>query len=252
VHRRRRVDLTRGKDTGGRVQGARPLLSAPSVSSFRLLGVRQDGDEGGAAAGPELCLAGSGSFAVEVAEWARAAGLRVTAMIDLYDGVLVGTELAQVPVLSPAAPAEGRHAVVAAGGDRHAHWGLISGRGWRPQTVIHPSACVSVSAQLAPGCVVGPGAIVGAESVIAEHVLVSRGVLVGHHTRIDSFVSLLPGANLASHTHVGAGTIVGMGAVIVDDTSIGRAAVIAAGAVVLGDVADGERVQGIPARRYQG
>lgn len=213
--------------------------------------MRQDSGERGARADVGLCLAGSGSFAVEVAEWAQAAGLRVVALIDLLDGALIGTTVAEVPVIRSGSPAEGRHAAVAAGGDRGAHWELISGSGWQPQTIVHPSASISASARLAPGCVVGPGAVVGARSVIAEHVLVSRGVLVGHHARIDSFVSLLPGANLASHTHVGEGTVVGMGAVIVDHTRIGCGAVIAAGAVVLGEVADGARVQGMPARRYE-
>lgn len=198
----------------------------------------------------ELCLAGSGSFAAEVAEWAQDAGWDVVGLIELLDPSRVGTTVGGRAVLAPEAPPPHRSAAVAAGGSRRTHWARLAGHGWRPRTIVHPRAWVSPSACLGAGCIVGPAAVIGAETVVAEHALISRGVLVGHHVRIGAFVSLLPGANLASHIELGEGTVVGMGAVIVDHTRVGADATVAAGAVVLGEVADGARVQGVPARRY--
>jgi sugar O-acyltransferase (sialic acid O-acetyltransferase NeuD family) len=198
----------------------------------------------------ELCLAGSGSFAVEVAEWARDAGHGIAGLIELLDPSRAGITIGGHVVLAPDAAGHGRAAVVAAGGSRQAHWARIAPYGWHARTIVHPRAWVSPSAVLGDGCIVGPGAVVGAETVVDEHTLISRGVLVGHHAHIGAFVSLLPGANLASHIVLGDGTVVGMGAVLVDHTTVGGAATIAAGAVVLGDVAEGTRVQGVPARRY--
>jgi acetyltransferase EpsM len=198
----------------------------------------------------ELCLAGSGSFAVEAAEWARDAGWEVAGFIELLDRARAGSTVAGNLVLAPDAAACDRRAVVAAGGSRRAHWKRLAPHGWRAGTIVHPSAWVSPSAVLAEGCIVGPGAVVGAETIVAEHTLVSRGALVGHHVRIGAFASLLPGANLAGHVLLGDGATVGMGAVIVDHTTVGAAATIAAGAVVLEDVIDGTRVQGVPARQY--
>ena len=198
----------------------------------------------------ELCLVGSGSFAVEVAEWAEDAGWRVAGLIELLDSSRVGSAVAGRPVLALGRPGGSGPAVVAAGGSRRAHWRTVAERGWRAGTVVHPRAHVSPSAVLSEGCVVGPGAVVGAATTVGEHTLISRGVLVGHHVSVGSFVSLLPGVNLASHVHLGEETTVGMGAVIVDHTSVGPSATIAAGAVVLGDVDGGVRVQGVPARAY--
>lgn len=198
----------------------------------------------------ELYLAGSGSFAAEVAEWAQDAGWEVVGLLELLDASRVGSVIDGRPVLAAQSHRDERSAVVAAGGSRREHWESLESHGWRTQTVVHPSAWVSASARLGGGCIVGPGAVIGARTVVGEHTLVSRGVLLGHHAHVGAFVSLLPGANLASHLQMGEDTTVGMGAVIVDHTRVGEGATVAAGAVVLGDVADGVRVQGVPARRY--
>jgi len=50
---------------------------------------------------------------------------------------------------------------------------------------------------------------------------------------------------------VGDRTSVGMGAVLVNAIRVGTDATIAAGAVVVRPVADGARVQGVPARGYR-
>lgn len=199
----------------------------------------------------ELYLAGSGSFALEVAEWAQDAGWTVTGLVELFDASRIGSVLAGHPVVAPTAPHYDTPAVVATGGDRRRYWAMLEEHGWRAATVVHPRAHVSKSAQLAPGCIVGPGAVIGAETIVEEHTLVSRGALVGHHVRVGAFVSLMPGVNVGGHVELGERTTIGMGAVIVNGTRVGMQATVAAGAVVLKDVASTTRVQGIPARRYQ-
>ena len=201
-------------------------------------------------ANDQLHLAGSGSFATEVAEWARDDGWSVAALIELLDLSRVGTAVAGLPVVAPDAPPEIALAVVAAGGSRSEHWSRLDGHGWEPATIVHPGAHVSPTARLGAGCVVAPGAVIGAETVIGAHTLVSRGALIGHHCRVGAFVSLLPGANVGGHAEIGDRTVVGMGAVIVNGTIVGTDATVAAGAVVLREIRDGIRVQGVPAREY--
>jgi acetyltransferase EpsM len=200
----------------------------------------------------ELYLAGTGSFAVEVGEWAQEAGWSVAGLIELLEPSRLGMTLAGHRVVAPDSPPTDGRAVIAIGNDRPAHWSRLQRHGWLAGTLVHPRAHVSPSASVNAGCVVAPGAVIGAEAVIGEHTLVSRGTLVGHHTHIGSFASLLPGANLGGHVQLEDRATVGMGAVIVNGTLIGSDATVAAGAVVLGDVGAGSRVQGVPAREYRG
>ena len=118
-----------------------------------------------AAAGPygmsgsgDIHVAGTGSFALEVAEYARDAGFTVAGLIELLDPARVGTEVHGLPVRAADDLRAGALAVVGAGGDRLAHWALLAPHGWRPATVVHPAAHVSPSARVAPGCVVAPAA----------------------------------------------------------------------------------------------
>jgi sugar O-acyltransferase (sialic acid O-acetyltransferase NeuD family) len=193
-------------------------------------------------------VAGTGSFAAEIAEYAADCGLEVAGLVELVDRARVGGRRHGLPVVGPGDAAGA--AVIGAGGDRLAHWALLAPHGWRAATLVHPRAHVSASARVAEGCVVGPLAVVGAESALGAHALVGRGALVGHHVEVGPGCVLNPGANVAGHVRLGAGVAVGMGAVVADHVAVGDGAFVAAGAVVVRDVAPGARVQGVPARPY--
>jgi len=200
--------------------------------------------------GRDLYLAGTGSFAREVAEWAEDTGWRVAGLVELVDEARVGTLVGGHSVVAATALPAGSATVIAAGGDRSVHHASLAAARWRAATVVHPRAHVSSSAVIAPGCIVAPGAVIGAEAHLGEHTLVSRGALVGHHARTGRFVSLLPGANLGGNAAVGDRSVVAMGAVIVNSTTVGEDVTVAAGAVVVRDVHDSARVQGVPAKEY--
>jgi sugar O-acyltransferase (sialic acid O-acetyltransferase NeuD family) len=202
------------------------------------------------AAGRTLYLAGSGSFAIEIAEWAGDAGWRVAGLIEMRDDTRVGELVSGHRIVGARAPAARTPALIAIGGSRRAHWARIAGLGWSATTVVHPRAHVSPSAALAPGCIVGPGAVIGAETRLGAHTLVSRGALIGHHVEVEDYCALMPGANVGGHARIAGDTVVGMGAVIVNGGELGGEVTVAAGAVVLGRVAGGSRVQGVPAREY--
>ena len=191
-------------------------------------------------------MAGTGSFALEVVEYARASGHEVAGLLELVDSSRIGAEVHGLPVVGPDT-GPGR-AVVGLGGDRLTLWSLLAEHGWRAVTIVHPAAHVSPSAQLAEGCLVGPVAVIGAAAELERQVIVARGALVGHHARLGAGAVLNPGSNVGGNAQIGDGAVLGMGAIVVNGVEVGAGAVVAAGAVVVRPVAPATRVQGVPAR----
>jgi sugar O-acyltransferase (sialic acid O-acetyltransferase NeuD family) len=201
----------------------------------------------------EIYVAGTGGFALEVVEYARDAGLTVAGLIELVDEARVGTAIHGVPVRAASdLPDDDACAVIGAGGDRLGYWAVLEPHGWGSAAIVHPGAHVSPSAHVGGGCVIAPGVVVGAAAELGEHVLVGRGTQVGHHTVVEAGATLNPGANVAGNTRIGRSAVIGMSALVADHLRVGESAVVAAGAAVVRDVNPGERVQGVPARPYEG
>jgi acetyltransferase EpsM len=197
-------------------------------------------------------IAGTGSFAAEIASWAASSGLSVTGLIELEDEARIGSTIHGLPVVSLDPAPETARAIIGVGGDRGAMSELLAGAGWAASGIVHPSAQVAQSAEIASTATVGPQVVVGAESTIGEEAILSRGVLVGHHVRVGDFATLNPGVNVGGNSIIGEGAFLGMGCVVVNGNEIGDGATVGAGAVTLGPVAPRSRVQGVPAAPYPG
>jgi sugar O-acyltransferase (sialic acid O-acetyltransferase NeuD family) len=193
-------------------------------------------------------VAGTGSFAAEISDWAAAAGIWVLGLIEMLDAQRVGGVQAGLPVVGLELPRPGACAVLGLGGDRRDEWNRLVAHGWTPMTVVHPSASLAADARIGAGVTIGPLAVVGAASVVGDQTIISRGVLVGHHVSVGAFATLNPGVNIGGNAAIGSGAFIGMGATVVNGVTIGERALIAAGALVLSDVDAATRVQGVPAR----
>jgi len=126
----------------------------------------------------------------------------------------------------------------------------ISGRGYRMATVIHPSAIISKSAALGEGCQIMAGAIIQPDCRLGSYTILNTRASVDHDCRIGDNVHLAPGVVLGGGITISNDAHLGLGAVIAPGVSIGAGSVIAAGAVVLRNVEQGQRVAGIPAKRF--
>jgi sugar O-acyltransferase (sialic acid O-acetyltransferase NeuD family) len=122
------------------------------------------------------------------------------------------------------------------------------GRSYTFATVVHPSAIVARSAELASGVQVMAGAVIQAESVVSENTIVNTRASIDHDCVIGAHCHVAPGATLSGGVRVGERTHIGVGACVVQGVVIGSRCLIAAGAVVVKDVADGTVVRGVPAR----
>ena len=135
-----------------------------------------------------LHVAGTGSFALELIEYARASGHDVVGLVELVDSSRVDGQVHGLPVVGiDAGPGT---VVLGLGGDRLTLWARLAEHGWRATTIVHPAAHVSPSARLGEGCFVGPAAVIGAAAVLGRQAIVARGALVGHHTRLGAGVVL--------------------------------------------------------------
>ncbi len=83
--------------------------------------------------------------------------------------------------------------------------------------VVHPRACVSPSAQLAPGCVVLAGALVNADAQLERGVLLNSGAVVDHDAICGPYSQLGVNAAMAGGSCLGplaspaAGEVLGCG-----------------------------------------
>ena len=83
--------------------------------------------------------------------------------------------------------------------------------------VVHPSACLSSSAQLAPGCVVLDGAVINAEARLERGVLVNSGAVVDHdaicgvYSQLGVNAAMAGGSRLGPLASLAAGEVLGCG-----------------------------------------
>lgn len=115
-------------------------------------------------------------------------------------------------------------------------------------TLIHPTAVVSPSAEIGPGCVLYPFTMIGAAASLGGHVIVLSHSVVNHHGRVGDFSILASGCTVSGKVTVGRCCYLGAGSTTRDGVTIGEGALVGAGSVVVEDVAGGSVVAGVPAR----
>lgn len=201
-----------------------------------------------------LVIVGAGGHAKVVAEAAQLSGFEILGFVDQSPD-LWGTRILTFPVLGDenvfeSLNRDGCVAVVAVGDNslRESIVVRLTASNVRFARVAHPSAVISVSAQLGEGSVVLAGAVVNSMAVVGNHCIVNSMASIDHDCSVADFVHVSPGAHLAGGCNIGRAAHVGIGASIVPDCSIGPRSVIGAGAAVTCDVPAGAVAVGVPAK----
>ncbi len=176
---------------------------------------------------------------------------RVVGIID--DGIRDGTEILGVPVLGganllPDLYRSGfRLAANAVGGIGNVSvrvkiFDLLAEAGFSCPNLVHPTAWVEPSAELAGGVQILAMSYVSSAAKIGYGTLINAGVIVSHDCRIGQCVNLSPGAALAGEVCVEDFAQIGMNVTVNIGVTIGSGARVGNGATVKADVPPGGRV----------
>jgi sugar O-acyltransferase (sialic acid O-acetyltransferase NeuD family) len=120
--------------------------------------------------------------------------------------------------------------------------------GWKPATLIHPSAVLASSAEIGPGSYVGPAAVISFNAKIGSYVIIDVHVSVGHDAVVNDFSAVFPGARITGRCRLGEYSMVGSNATLLPGTIVGNRAVVGAGSLAHGSVEPDTTILGIPAR----
>ena len=121
----------------------------------------------------------------------------------------------------------------------------LAAGGWRIVGVRHPSAIVSVFAEVADSAQLFAGAIVQPHARIADGAIVNTGAIAEHDSVVGAFshvasaACVCGGVTLGVRVHVGASAVVRQGVRVADDVVIGAGASVVrdcpiSGAILIG------------------
>lgn len=202
-----------------------------------------------------LLIAGAGGHGCVVAETAQAMGKweRIAFLDDRHEAFVEG--VLSLPVLGRFDQAESfqdRYAdiVVAIGNCQlRSQWiQRFFAQGFGLPILVHPTAWVSPSAELAEGCVVFAQAAVGTNSHVEGGCIINTGATVDHDCVLGECSHICPGAHVGGDVQIGKQSWIGIGASIVHCVRIGSCVMIGAGSVVISGVEDNVTVAGVPAK----
>jgi len=115
-------------------------------------------------------------------------------------------------------------------------------------TLVHPTAVIDVTAQVADGVFVAQGAQITCNVRLDRGALVNSAAIIEHDCIIGAFAAVYSGAVLGGCVTLARRAAVGLGAVVLPGRAIGEDCVIGAGAVVTRDQPARTVVMGMPGK----
>lgn len=197
----------------------------------------------------KLIVIGAGGHAGSVADAARSAGFSIVGFFDGSTDRTTGKLEALDSLDGVDLEATGFALGIGANYSREDAYATIKNSypGARFPLIVHSSAWVSPSANLAEGAVVMSMASVGPGCSVGPGSLVNTGSSLDHDSKMGSFASLGPGARTGGNVTIGERSVVGLNAGILQGISVGSDTVIGAHSLVNKDTPDSAVAYGTPA-----
>ena len=207
-----------------------------------------------------LMLIGAGGLAREAAETVRAINAaRSTWTLLGYlddDSAKHGTVITRLPVLGSVDDLrkypDAQVVLCTARPDNYVSRSHLASRlaldDDRYATVVHPSASIGSTCNVAAGCVVMAHVALTADVVVNRHVVIMPQVALTHDVRVGEFATLASGARIGGSCRIDRGAYIGSGACVREGITVGERAMVGMGAVVTRDVPPERLWVGCPAR----
>jgi len=126
--------------------------------------------------------------------------------------------------------------------------GAANALGWKPATLIHPTALVADSARVLAGTYVGPCSVVSNNARIGKHVIINTHVSVGHDVVVGDYCQLSPGSRISGFSCLEELAFIGSNAVLMPQTHVGHGGVVGACSLGRGQIERNTTVCGVPGR----
>jgi sugar O-acyltransferase (sialic acid O-acetyltransferase NeuD family) len=130
---------------------------------------------------------------------------------------------------------------------KQAYCDLMSAKGARFATLIHPTALVGRDVQIGEGSILGPFTQLSCDIRLGRHVAFGTHSNTAHDTRIGDYSQISGSCEINGYAQLLEGVFLGSHATILPHASVGAWAYVGAGSVVLRRVAPATKVFGNPA-----
>jgi sugar O-acyltransferase (sialic acid O-acetyltransferase NeuD family) len=125
---------------------------------------------------------------------------------------------------------------------------VLSEKGVRILTAIHPAAVVAGSASIGVGTVVMANATIAPEARIGKAAVVNSGAVADQNSEVGDYAHLAPNSTLGIGARVGTGVLLGTNASVIPGKQIGDRTIVGAGAAVVRDLPPDTIAVGVPAK----
>lgn len=126
---------------------------------------------------------------------------------------------------------------------------IISAKGGRFISIIHPTAYVNKNAEIGEGCFIGSFTSISTNVRIGKHVMILSYADLGHDAVVGDFSSVECYVFLGGYASVGELSTIHTKASIIPHKSVGDQCVVGHGSVVIKHVKNGLHVFGNPAKK---
>ena len=120
--------------------------------------------------------------------------------------------------------------------------------GWKPATLVHPTAVLASNVEIGAGSYIGPVSVISVNTKIGAFVVVDMHVSIGHDAVLNDFCAVFPGARISGCCCLGEYALVGSNATLLPGTRLGERAVVGASSLAHGLVEPDTTILGVPGR----